>query len=118
MRELPKRRYRIVSGMIDFWEETVVLDAEAVKKLRDGIAPTLFDWRRGEVPSAGGSAVPRLREDYGADKGQVGDSSHVLAIRRQSDRQQSHFRGNGALFPGAVNAGRCIPPIRPLPTRQ
>ncbi len=40
--------------MIDFWEEMGVLDAEAVKKLRDGIAPTLFDWRRGRcrLPAA------------------------------------------------------------------
>ena len=31
-----------------------MLDAEAVKKLRDGIAPTLFDWRRGRcrLPAA------------------------------------------------------------------
>lgn len=46
MRELPKRQYRIVSGMIDFWEETGELDAETVKRLRDGIAPMPFDWQR------------------------------------------------------------------------
>ena len=46
MRELPKRQYNIVSGMLDLWEESGELDAETAEKLRESIAPMPFDWQR------------------------------------------------------------------------
>ena len=46
MAEISKRRYAVVTEMIDVWEREGVVDKETARRLRGSVSPLPFDWRR------------------------------------------------------------------------